>query len=90
MINLTTIILNLENIGDKLKKVLVKNPNSDLAVSLVKLNAVTSALKSLQQEIEHDTISKEDKAIKLIVEMARKDTAFTEEDAIKYFHKETK
>jgi hypothetical protein len=90
MINLTTIILNLENIGDKLRKVLVKNPNSDLAVSLVKLNAVTSALKSLQKEIEHDTISKEDKAIRLIVEMVRKDIAFTEEDAIKYFHEETK
>lgn len=90
MINLTTIILTLGNIKDKLKKVLVENPNSDLAVSLVKLNAVTSALKSLQREIEHNTISKEDKAIKLIVEMAKKDVAFTEEEAIKYFHEETK
>lgn len=90
MINLTTIILTLGNIKDKLKKALIENPNSDLAVSLVKLNAVISELKSLQQEIEGGKISYTDDIIKLIVRMSKKDIAFTEEEAVKYFHEETK
>ena len=90
MINLTTIILTLGNIKDKLKKALIENPNSDLAVSLVKLNAVVSELKSLQQEIEGGKISYTDDIIKLIVRMSKKDIAFTEEEAVKYFHEETK
>lgn len=56
MISLETIILNLNNIRSKLKSVLTKSPNSDLAVSLVKLNAVISELKSLQQEITDGTL----------------------------------
>lgn len=91
MINLTTIIQTLGNIRDKLKKVLVGNPNSDLAVSLVKLNAVISELKSLQQEIDGQRATQyNDNLIRLIVRMAKKDVAFTEEEAVKYFHKEAK
>ena len=56
MISLETIILNLNNIRSKLRSVLTKSPNSDLAVSLVKLNAVISELKSLQQEIIDGTL----------------------------------
>ena len=56
MISLETIILNLSNVRSKLKSVLTKSPNSDLAVSLVKLNAVISELKSLQQEITDGTL----------------------------------
>lgn len=56
MISLETIILNLNNVRSKLKSVLTKSPNSDLAVSLVKLNAVISELKSLQQEITDGTL----------------------------------
>lgn len=56
MISLETIILNLNNIRSKLRSVLTKSPNSDLAVSLVKLNAVISELKSLQQEITDGTL----------------------------------
>ena len=56
MISLETIILNLNNVRSKLKSVLTKSPNSDLAVSLVKLNAVISVLKSLQQEITDGTL----------------------------------
>ena len=56
MISLETIILNLNNVRSKLRSVLTKSPNSDLAVSLVKLNAVISELKSLQQEITDGTL----------------------------------
>ena len=56
MVDLTTMIATLSNIKKNLKAVLVKIPNSDLAVSLVKLNAVISELKSLQQEITDGTL----------------------------------
>jgi len=56
MVDLTTMIATLSNIKKNLKAVLVKIPNSDLAVSLVKLNTVISELKSLQQEITDGTL----------------------------------
>lgn len=56
MVDLTTMIATLSNIKKNLKAVLVKVPNSDLAVSLVKLNTVISELKSLQQEITDGTL----------------------------------
>lgn len=90
MINLTTIIMILNNIRNKLKGALTKNPNSDLAVSLVKLNGVILSLKSVQKELERNTMSKQINAIKLIVKMSKSDIAFTEEEAIKFFYEQTK
>ena len=90
MINLTTIIMILNNIRNKLKGALTKNPNSDLAVSLVKLNGVILSLKSVQKELEQNTTSKQIDAIKLIVRMSKSDIAFTEEEAIKFFYEQTK
>ena len=55
MVDLTTMISTLNNIKSKLKSTLIRTPNSDLAVSLVKLNAVISELKSLQQDINKQT-----------------------------------
>ena len=54
MVDLTTIILTLNNIRSKVRSVLHKSPNSDLAVCLVKLNAVLSELTSLHQELRSE------------------------------------
>jgi len=84
MIDLTTITLTLKNIRDKLKGVLNRNPNSDLAVSLVKLNAVISELKSLERDVN----DKERAAINTIIKISRKDIGFTEQDAINILNNE--
>jgi len=81
MLDLTTMITTLSNIKKNLKAALVRSPNSDLAVSLVKLNTVIFELKSLQKDI-----NKNDDVIRLIVRMAKKDIAFTEEEAVKFYH----
>lgn len=84
MIDLTTITSTLKNIRDKLKVVLKKNPNSNLAVSLVKLNAIISELKSLEQDVN----DRERAAINTIIKISREDIAFTEQDAINILNNE--